>query len=917
MSGTGVEVVLAQLRGRAAADEAREVPDRQLLERFTAGRDEAAFAALVGRHGPLVWGVCRRVLGEGPDAEDAFQAAFVVLARKAGSVGRTGALGGFLHRVAYHAALKARARSADRMRHERKAAVHSAPDPLTDVTGRELLAVLDEELARLPERYRVPLVLCHLEGKTCDEAARHLGWSVRTLKRRLTQGRGRLRTRLTRRGLAVPAALLAAGSVPGASAEAAPAALTAATVQAGVRAVPGTAVAALAAGVLRSMTLAKIQSAAALVMAAAVAAVGAFALVHTGQQPPVRGEAPGAPRPPEANGKPAVAADTETMTISGRVLDAGKPVAGAEVATVARGFDFAAAGYRVLTKGSADGEGRFRLTVPRPAGGECFLLVGKPGYGLVQRPLGGEARRREMTLTLPPEQPVHGRLLDLQGEPVAGAVVAVMRVGTRDDPGLWSPLEVLPLWPSPATSDAAGRFTIAGLPRGQEAVLQVRGDRFGWQTLPLPADNGGREKTWTLSPGRVLEGKVVCADTGAPAANVRVTLRPADVTTRTDAGGRFRLGMPAVNERAMPPLQVFPARGEPYLAVRQEFAVPRGKLAQQVEVKLPRGVLVRGWVTEAGSGRPVAGAGVQYVPREADNPKLRPELLTGWNHVVASSADGGFEIAVPPGPGHLLISGPGLDFVHQEVGENVLRSGKPGGYCVHADALVRIDPAPGAGPKEVAVELRRGVTVRGRLVGPDGKPVARAVMICGALRTAVPSFSHVEVLDSQFALHGLDPAREYPVSFLDAEHGLGAAVVLKGKQAGGDPMVVRLAPCGKAVVRFVDREEKPLADRAMWKSAMLQLVVTPGPPPEEAARKGVLEADIEFADNLLDRKPRVAGRGLRTDAEGRFTYTGLIPGATYRLTMMEREAGIVVKKEFRAEAGKTLELGGVAYLSAR
>jgi RNA polymerase sigma factor (sigma-70 family) len=205
MTATRANLVLRHIRELADA-----CNNRRLLARFAATHEEVAFAALVRRHGSLVLGVCRRVLGDTPDAEDAFQATFLALARRAESVGRRAALGTWLYQVAYHAALRARKQSAVRRRHEAQAPPRPLSDPLAEVTGRELLAVLDKELARLPERLRAPLLLCYLEGKARDEAARELGLSLSTLKRRLEQGRATLHARLAGRGLSL-AALLAAG----------------------------------------------------------------------------------------------------------------------------------------------------------------------------------------------------------------------------------------------------------------------------------------------------------------------------------------------------------------------------------------------------------------------------------------------------------------------------------------------------------------------------------------------------------------------------------------------------------------------------------------------------------------------------------------------------------------------------------
>lgn len=195
-----------QVRNWATGSPTEELSDQELLQRFVEVRDEAAFAALVQRHGPMVLGVCRRVVQDA-DAEDAWQATFLALARKADTVRRREAVSGWLFRVAHHVALKVRSSVA---RHGAcdGTLVERQGDANEEVTWREALAVLDEELGRLPASYRAALVLCYLEGKTQDEAARQLGWSVGTLRGQLERGRDKLRTRLLRRGVGVPSALL-------------------------------------------------------------------------------------------------------------------------------------------------------------------------------------------------------------------------------------------------------------------------------------------------------------------------------------------------------------------------------------------------------------------------------------------------------------------------------------------------------------------------------------------------------------------------------------------------------------------------------------------------------------------------------------------------------------------------------------
>jgi RNA polymerase sigma factor (sigma-70 family) len=192
--------------------------DEVLLNRFAHDRDEDAFAALVARHGPMVLGVCRRLLADPRDVEDAFQATFLVLARRAGSLRRPTQLAAWLYGVARRNALN---RRRTRVRRQERQAHFAGlsdphPDPLEEVSARELLAILDEEVQRLPEVYRLPVVLCCLESRSQEEAAALLGWTPGSVKGRLERGRERLQARLERRGLSLSACLLPAalGSTP-------------------------------------------------------------------------------------------------------------------------------------------------------------------------------------------------------------------------------------------------------------------------------------------------------------------------------------------------------------------------------------------------------------------------------------------------------------------------------------------------------------------------------------------------------------------------------------------------------------------------------------------------------------------------------------------------------------------------------
>jgi RNA polymerase sigma-70 factor (ECF subfamily) len=192
-------------RGKAA--ETRDGPaDGQLVEDFLARREPAAFEAILRRHGPMVYRVCWRVLQQEQDVEDAFQATFLVLAQKLHGLRRHESLASWLHGVAHRVALKARARDATRRQREQLRLTPEAVDA-DEVTWGELRALLDAELAQLPEKWRRPLILCYLEGRTQDEAAGDLGWSKNTLRRRLEEAREALTQRLRRGGVVWPAAI--------------------------------------------------------------------------------------------------------------------------------------------------------------------------------------------------------------------------------------------------------------------------------------------------------------------------------------------------------------------------------------------------------------------------------------------------------------------------------------------------------------------------------------------------------------------------------------------------------------------------------------------------------------------------------------------------------------------------------------
>jgi RNA polymerase sigma factor (sigma-70 family) len=295
MATSQMSEVIQHLRRAVLLREGTGLTDGQLLKDYLGHRDEAALAALVRRHGPMVWGVCRRVLRNYHDAEDAFQATFLVFVRKAASIASPELLANWLYGVAHQTALNARATTAKRRARERQ--VTEMPEPAVteeDLWG-DLQPLLDQGLSRLPEKYRVAIVLCDLEGKTRKEAARQLGVPDGTLAARLARGRVLLAKRLARHGLAVSGGSLAAVLSAGSASASAPPSLVVSTMKAASLLAAGRTagivslkVAALTEGVMKAMFLTKIKSVLAVVLVALTCIGGGVMGVlsmATGQQP--------------------------------------------------------------------------------------------------------------------------------------------------------------------------------------------------------------------------------------------------------------------------------------------------------------------------------------------------------------------------------------------------------------------------------------------------------------------------------------------------------------------------------------------------------------------------------------------------------------------------------------------------------
>jgi RNA polymerase sigma factor (sigma-70 family) len=930
MANEQLHTVLRHLRTAAATQGSRDLPDVELLQRFGEQRDAAAFTALVQRHGRLVLNVCRHVLHHHQDAEDAFQATFLVLARNAASIRKGQAVGSWLHGVAFRVSIQAKRAAARRRLHERKARDMGQGQSCGEAAVQELQAVLDEEIQHLTETYRAPFVLCCLEGKTRSEAARELGWKEGTVSGRLARARRQLRQRLTRRGISLSAALCVLALGPGALASP----LVKTTVHAAILDAAGKGAAAgvvssqvslLVREVSKAMLVTKLKSVTAFVLLG-LTVLGAGLLAHRALAAPQPAEVlPSAgqvsrPAPPAGAAKPDAqdrGKQKPVVEVAGRVLDpTGKAVKDARVHFCPDTDRLTPA---TLVSAVSGADGRFRLTFTaaepersgdRPRGRAAIVAVAR-GYGPAVAFNDRPAAVSNLTLRLVKDDvPIRGRILNLEGKPVAGVTVRVtgLRVSDRETLTPWLDaiqaggkdgvrlehqffaelyfLKIADLYP-PVQSGADGRFQITGVGRERIADVRLEGptietSRVRVRTRPgatirLPEEERRPRGAKLTCYGAVFDhlagptlpvvGTVRDRDSGKPLAGVTVqsTKLPGNsaygsgwVQAITDRQGRYRLvGLPKTGDNV---IQALPAREQPYLAAKKAVGDCSGFQPVTVDLELKRGVLVKGRVTDRATGRPVR-ARVDYF-YFADNP-YRKEYprVSDWNF-KSTGQDGTFQQIVMPGRGLIAVRawrghylmGLGADKIKGQDDQGLFRTYPHLCHASEYHAVIEINPAKGSGTVTCDVVLDPGRSVAGTVLGPDGKPLPGTLAV--GLKA---SYSREPLKTAGFTLFNLRAGYPRTVAFLHEGKRLAGFLMVRGDEKA--PLTVKLQPWATVTGRLVDANGLPRTG--------LRLTFLAGSGADRHLYSGV------------------SSRLVAPDKDGKFRAEGLVPGMKYHLVTVK------------------------------
>jgi RNA polymerase sigma factor (sigma-70 family) len=674
-------IVLRHLRRLVDAGAETAETDAELLARFVARQEEPAFADLVKRHGAMIFQVCRRIHGNQHDAEDVFQATFLLLARKAGSIRKQDSVANWLHGVAHRLALQARGQANRRQARERRAADMRRISNTSNKAWHDLQATLDEALRQVPAKYRTPLLLCYLESKTQEEAARQLGCPLGTLRSRLARGKNRLKEVLSRQGICLTTSALAAGlAISGDAVAGIPATLVHKTTRAGldyaagkvVDRVVSARVLALVETALHGMAAANFKMTIAAVLVVGAFGFGAGTLAtrvlavapnHADKSPaPSSSAEPSKPGPsqPQAPDR----SRQNDMAIRGRVLDSGgKPVPAAKLLVPRPGKTEPDNEKDLVIEpaGTTDADGQFNVNIAQlPSPLRTYLIAQAPGLGVDWIELGPDRPPDDVTLRLPKDVPIVGRVVNTEGNPVAGVSVepTAILVPADEDLGAylrgWSGMLhdalatpkkrlYVPLGIGGATTDGDGRFAIHGC--GAERIVEVT--FFGGsiaRTMPYVITRPGfnpkpyndellKEQNSTLrvlnrfpglyppsltfvaEAGKTVEGVIGDAVTGKPVPGCRLYAHAGYgdvIRVLCDADGKYVLRGLAKNAGGYH-LSVTPPSGAGYLNRTTQAPDTAGYAPVRLDIALAKGTTVSGRVVEKQTGKGVH-AGIRFAP---------------------------------------------------------------------------------------------------------------------------------------------------------------------------------------------------------------------------------------------------------------------------------------------------------------
>jgi RNA polymerase sigma factor (sigma-70 family) len=926
--------VLRHLRRLALSPGTTALTDVQLLQRFAAHQAEDAFAALMQRHGQLVWSVCRHVLRHDHDAEDAFQATFLVLARNAATIRKQEALASWLHGTAYRIALRARRDAAIRRSHESRGKTMPREVRFPETVLREALAVLDEEVQRLAPRQRAAFVLCSLEGKSLTEAAQQLGWKHGTVSGTLARARLQLKRRLTRRGVTLSAVLSAVALGRQTASAALPPGLAQATTQAALLYAAGKTAAvaltspsatALAEGVTKSMFLTKLKLATILLVAVGVVGAGLLSRQALAAKQPEfqKNNAPQAAAPDKKpvvpEGKDDKKAD-EAVEVTGQVLGAdGKPCAGAKVFLWTNAVKKQA---DVSVQATTGADGRFRLSIAKADRERGAKIVAKakdhgPDWVEVAKLDKGGA----VTLHLAKDDvPINGRVIDLEGQPVAGVTIEVGRLEQSDlKPWLEAAKkgtsnhyerdlasEALD-GPTTVTTGKDGRFRLTGFGRDRVVMLRLRGENIEhcvfWVVMrdeSLTGLRGGPYGTYGATfthhalPSKPIVGTVRDKATGKPLAGITVlSAMYNNRWAKTDEKGQYRIVGAAKHDQ-----YAVSAGSAPYLnCTKMQIADTPGLEPLTVDFELERGVAIKGRLTDKATGQPVRGH-LNYVPL-VDNPNIKDFSELGKPQIIASDearakADGSFIVTAIPGPGVLVATAEDEDrFVAAEV-EGIKVAG---GIILDGNhAVVPVNPSE-KDPKSTHcdVALVPGRAVTGAVTDPDGRTLAGAH--AAGLRATPRFFDRTEgkLETATFTVSGLNSKKSRSVLFIHPEKKLAKLLTVRPDEPG--PLTARLEPLGALVGRIVDAEGKPLAGLKVSAHRSFK--------PENYKD---LPADLRFNAPLWNK---LINGEATTDKDGIFRIEGLVPGLKYLLSVAKGTEFLTgyTRDDLTIESGKVKDLG--------